>query len=431
MFSSSDNLATRIRRSDPEALARVASRLIPMRNDNLVERPWGGERLLAYKGLSARGGKRFGEAFEIAAFDQDAETAAHPSIARLADGSEIPLPELLAAAGPAILGADHFSRHGARIPLLPKTLEVKELLSLQTHPPGYPELYVVIEADEGATLRLGLRHDVDRTALGQRLERGRKLQEDLLRQLRRDTDQADLHAAFSEALSRGAADGDVVRGVERWARDESGHAELASGAARLLRLQREIIDLLHAIPVRAGQVIYNAVPAAREDAQRALPSAEVHALGNPEGREILLLEIRLPCRTYRAWDNIRFPLRDLETDRALDAMSERGSEPAGFVVEPQPTRGRPGMFRSVVNAAFAVDHLRPGLGAPVEEPTSERVRTLHAINGSVEISSAEGQLLGSLARGQSALVPASLAPYFVVASDESDAPEMVQVTLLS
>ena len=58
-------------------------------------------------------------------------------------------------------GADFVARHGKRWPLLPKTLAVAELLSVQAHPPGNTEVYVIIAADAGATIRLGFKTDVD------------------------------------------------------------------------------------------------------------------------------------------------------------------------------------------------------------------------------------------------------------------------------
>lgn len=69
-------------------------------NDNLISRAWGDQRLSAYKSLPPTPHRRWGEAFEVCAFAGDEEASAHPGIIRLADGSEVELPELLAAVGP-------------------------------------------------------------------------------------------------------------------------------------------------------------------------------------------------------------------------------------------------------------------------------------------------------------------------------------------
>ena len=116
----------------------VAAPIIPLK-DNLVARPWGGQRLPIFKGLPPTPQQRWGEAFEICAFACDEEANAHPSIVRLADRSEISLPELLAAAGSAILGEQLIAIHGCQLPLLPKTLDLSELLSVQAHPEGFAE----------------------------------------------------------------------------------------------------------------------------------------------------------------------------------------------------------------------------------------------------------------------------------------------------
>ena len=115
---------------------------------------------------------KWGESFEICAFDDDAEARANPSAVILADGSKLSLSELLATAGPAILGEEFATASRNQIPLLPKTLDVGELLSIQAHPEGSTEAYIIVEADEGATIRLGFRQDVDPHDLGKRLSKG-------------------------------------------------------------------------------------------------------------------------------------------------------------------------------------------------------------------------------------------------------------------
>ncbi|MCZ6859378.1 MAG: hypothetical protein O7I42_03700, partial [Alphaproteobacteria bacterium] len=110
--SSTPTLADAVRAEDRQVLARItAAPIIPL-NNNLVSRPWGGQRLCAYKGLPSTPHQRWGEVFEICAFAEDEEARAHPSIIRLTDGSEVDLPELLAVAGITILGEDFVATHG-------------------------------------------------------------------------------------------------------------------------------------------------------------------------------------------------------------------------------------------------------------------------------------------------------------------------------
>ena len=87
--------ADRLLEGDRGAAEALARRLLKPRSDNLVERPWGGTRLRAFKGLEThdpRAGRTFGESFELAADDGDDEARRHPSILTLADGSPIALP---------------------------------------------------------------------------------------------------------------------------------------------------------------------------------------------------------------------------------------------------------------------------------------------------------------------------------------------------
>jgi len=174
--------------------------IIPI-NNNLVPRPWAGHRLCAYKQVQASREGAWGEAFEICAHDEDKEAAQHPSNVCLADGSTITLPELLTASGESILGEEFVRTNGSNIPLLPKTLDVGELLSIQAHPEGFTEAYFIVEADEGATIRLGFKHDVDPSELGKSLKRGIRLQHELLDVLGDDIDQHQLQAVLKGYFS--------------------------------------------------------------------------------------------------------------------------------------------------------------------------------------------------------------------------------------
>ncbi|NNF66747.1 MAG: hypothetical protein HKM98_04465, partial [Gammaproteobacteria bacterium] len=135
------NLADQLRAGNDDVAARLAG-IIKLKRNNLVERPWGGLRMLEYKGESPLvdqkkiTGMGVGEAFEVASCPSDEESDAFPSTASLPDGSEISLPVLMSKLGEKILGPSLFREFCGEIPLLPKTLDIEELLSVQAHPPG-------------------------------------------------------------------------------------------------------------------------------------------------------------------------------------------------------------------------------------------------------------------------------------------------------
>src|SRR5690606_26567170 len=118
-------------------------------------------------------------------------------------------------------------------------------------------------------------------------------------------------------------------------------------------------------------------------------SAEVHALGNPEGREILALEVRRPGPTFRAWDNVRFPLRAVDAEAAVGALNLRGTRPEEFIVEPRAVPGRAGVFCSVDGEFFRIEHLRPLPGRPVAVP-AEQPHCLHLLAGAVSLETEQG-----------------------------------------
>jgi hypothetical protein len=193
--------------------------------------------------------------------------------------------------------------------------------------------------------------------------------------------------------------------------------------ARLKSLYWHVLDAMNAIEVAAGDVVYNANPP--RIAPPAIASAEVHALGNPEGGEILLLEIRRPGRTFRAWDNVRFPLRPVDIDAAAEALSWKRSAAEEFRVEPRPVDGREGVWRSVAAPLFEIEHLRPRAGREVAVP-AEPAHCLHAIAGRAEVYSERGDAIGTLDRGESAIVPIGVGGYAVVGSEGA---EVIKVAL--
>jgi mannose-6-phosphate isomerase class I len=150
----------------------------------------------------------------------------------------------------------------------------------------------------------------------------------------------------------------------------------------------------------------------------------VHALGNPEGRGVLALEIRMPGPTFRAWDNVRFPLRDIDVDAALGALNLGATKRSEFVVARKPVR--PGVHRSVDCDRFRLEHLKPTKTRPIDVPASAP-HSLHVLAGRVTMRGAAGGALGALKRGESALVPVGVGAYRVVAA--STPVEVVRVEL--
>ncbi len=187
--------------------------------DNLVERPWGGAQLREFKrlGVAAAGAGAVGESFEIAADDTDDEARRYPSVVELGDGSTVTLPALLARHAETLLGAAFVARYGPRFPLLPKLLDVAELLSIQAHPPGNTEVYVIVAAEPGATIRLGFRADVDATAFAASLAQGRRDQQRVLE-------------LCAGAMGAGAA-ADAAETLARGPRRNSGNARARAAAA--------------------------------------------------------------------------------------------------------------------------------------------------------------------------------------------------------
>jgi len=412
----SEHEADALLRGERAAAARLASALLVPLNDNFVDRPWGGFRLPELKRARAGTGRRIGECFEIAADDRDEEARRHPSRVRLADGSVASVPALLEVHAETLFGAAFVARHGRRWPLLPKTLDVVELLSVQAHPPGNTEVYVIVAAEPGATLRLGFNADVDAASLSARVEAGRR-------------DQRRLRELCGGAL----ADEDIQAALKPWLADRG--ATMATleplwrpkldkrwrDASALLRALHaaywHVLDLMNEIPVAAGQVIYNATPE-RIAVARGIPrSAEIHALGNTQGREIVALEVRKPGVTFRAWDNVRFPLREVDVAATIAALNLERTEPAEFVVARAAVPGRPGVSRSVDSAEYRLEHLEPTALVAVDVPASAP-HSLHALAGAVTVYASDGAVVGRLVCGDSALVPIGVGAYRVAADAE-------------
>src|SRR5262249_9809481 len=193
-----------------------------------------------------------------------------------------------------------------------------------------------------------------------------------------------------------------------------GDAPTAEGLlVELAKVNRLALDALNEIPVAAGQIGLNATLDGR--------SADVHALGNPEGRGILLFEVRRVGPPFRLWDHGRVPLRPLDVERAIAALDGRRRDAASFVVTPESVG--PDAVRSVTCPAFAAVHLRPPAGGRVSRPAIDSARTVHVLSGAVVVDPGSTMLR----RGESAIVPVALGGYDISAIE--DGSELVEVSL--
>jgi mannose-6-phosphate isomerase class I len=431
-LKSSRTLAEAALGGDERVLRALLSRPLVVDRKNFVERPWGGTRIRMHKGLhplpeqAGTTGQGIGEAFEIAAFDQDEEACRYPSHVVFDDGSRLSLPRLLEQHGVRILGERFVGRYGACLPLLPKTLDIGELLSVQGHPPGHTEAYIILDAEPGATLAVGFRDDMDSAQLERRLTRGLRQQQALLRLLAPAADLSALHRLLAPWFA--AREDDIESIVSTLARFVAGAGQITEATRLLAALKTsywQMLDSLNAIEAIPGRVIYNATPP-RLLAGGQVPSAEVHALGNPEGREVIALEIRLPGPTFRAWDNVRFPQRDVDVATAIASLGLRGTTPEDFIREEVPDPERPGVTCSVDSEFFRVEHYRPGPRAAMPLRGNEP-SCLLVIAGETVVRDTDGRAIAKLGRGEAALVPVGLGHCYLDAEEEDT--HIVGVTL--
>ncbi len=151
-----------------------------LRPDNftpLRRTPWAGRRLLERYKPGVMWGEPVGESWEVSV------DPAFPS--RLERDGRL-LHEVIAVAPVAWLGGAVAERWGGQSPLLVKLLDSAENLSVQVHPHdddpdlgpgegGKPESWLVLDADPGAGLFLGLREGVDRDVVEACLRAGENL----------------------------------------------------------------------------------------------------------------------------------------------------------------------------------------------------------------------------------------------------------------
>lgn len=125
---------------------------------------WGGDKLMAFKGLPACG-EPIGESWELSAMP------GHESVVAEGPDAGLTLTQLVQRYGADLVGEDIYRRYGDNFPLLIKLIDAKRDLSIQVHPDdemamrdhgcnGKTEMWYILDADEGATITTGFNRPI-------------------------------------------------------------------------------------------------------------------------------------------------------------------------------------------------------------------------------------------------------------------------------
>lgn len=256
------------------------------------------------------------------------------------------LRQLAAEAGAELLGSRAVARYGATVPLLAKLIDAADRLSIQVHP------------DDAYALRY---------------------------------EAASGHLGKAEAwyILEAAPGAQIIWGFNQ---------DLSPDRVREAALCGELERYLNAIPVAAGEVIYN-------------PPGTVHAIG----AGILLFEIQQSSDlTYRLYDYQRRDasgqLRELHLDKALAVATLRAS--AGAKVTPKALG--PQRSELVRTEHFVMERLV--LGAPLElSTTPASLELLVVLRGHAAICHGDTLVL---AQAEAAVLPAVLGSYQLAGEGE-------------
>ena len=126
----------------------------------LKERIWGGQKLLAKKSARVDKSKPYGESWDISCVKGDLSVAANGML----KGNN--LQELIEVYMGDLVGEKIFEKFGLEFPLLIKTLDCNDVLSVQVHPDdalaaerhnsfGKTEMWFVTACEPGATIYIG------------------------------------------------------------------------------------------------------------------------------------------------------------------------------------------------------------------------------------------------------------------------------------
>lgn len=297
----------------------------------LSPRLWGGERLLSFLDLShPEGDEPLGESWQIYGANR---VLNGPYQGRTLD-------EVTAELGAALIGTVASEHYGDTFPLLAKFIDAADKLSIQVHPD-------------------------DRYAHEHEAASG-------------------FHGKSEAWLILDAAPDAYIT----WGFKDALTPDEVKAAAREGRLEPH----LNAVPVKAGDVIYN-------------PAGTVHAIG----AGIFLFEIQQASDlTYRLYDygrtDSRGKPRDLHLDRALEVADLTPGERAR--VTPKPLgEGKTELLKT---EHFATERWEvAGERRETTAPTSAELLTV--LSGELTLRAGDTEL--TLAQGQSCVLPAALGDY--------------------
>lgn len=137
---------------------------------------WGGDKIMAFKGLPSSH-ESIGESWELSA------VPGRESVVAEGDEKGLSLTELVKRYGDQLVGKDVYRRYGDRFPLLVKLIDAKRDLSIQVHPgdelasrrhgcTGKSEMWYILQADDGALIRTGFNRKMSGEELDRRLADG-------------------------------------------------------------------------------------------------------------------------------------------------------------------------------------------------------------------------------------------------------------------
>ena len=125
---------------------------------------WGGDKLVAFKGLPTCD-EPIGESWELSA------VPGHESVVKGGEDDGLTLSQLVQRYGANLVGEDVYRRYGDSFPLLIKLIDAKRDLSIQVHPDdamaqrrhgsfGKNEMWYILDVDEGATIATGFKRPI-------------------------------------------------------------------------------------------------------------------------------------------------------------------------------------------------------------------------------------------------------------------------------
>lgn len=135
---------------------------------------WGGDKIVTFKHLQPDL-ENVGESWEISGVPGDESVVAN------GEYKGKTLNEVLAEMKDKLVGADNYKRFGDRFPLLIKFIDARQDLSIQVHPDdetahrqgkpmGKTEMWYVMDSDENASLKVGLKKKITPEEYAQMVE---------------------------------------------------------------------------------------------------------------------------------------------------------------------------------------------------------------------------------------------------------------------